>query len=547
MTQQSVLSGGDSRLTGVLAALSLVSDIGRGRPADEAMRACLVATALARAMGLSTGETSAIYYTALLRSVGCTATSHEYAALYGDDVAVRGRGDLIDARAPRETFTFLWEASAARTDVAHVRAFAAAVGRGRHVASDGARSDCEVGARMARRFGLDTAVEQGILGVFERWDGRGVPGGLAGEKISLPARFAAVAHAFVLFSASFGLPAAWEHVRRWSGGSLDPGIVDALVRHGEDVVSVLGVDDAWVAVVDGEPGPFRRMSSEQLEEIARAFGDGADLKSPWLHGHSSGVADLAGAAAAALGSPPEEVARVRRAGLLHDIGRAGISTRIWDKPGPLTTAEWEQVRLHPYHTERILGRAPALAPLARLAGMHHERLDASGYFRAAPAAMQDLAMRVLAAADVYHALIEERPHRPALRPDEAARALEAEALDSEAVRAVIEAAGETGRRRPRPSLPASASASSTCYACSFGAARRRKSRGSCSSRLRPSTPTCPTSTRRRPFRLAPGSRCSPWSTTSSARANPSPRLRESSEQSIPPLTPRFHTPTIKVR
>ena len=448
MSQRSVPSDGDSRLAGVLAALSLVSDIGRGRPADEAMRACLVATALARAMGLSTGEASAIYYTALLRSVGCTATSHEYAALYGDDVAVRGRGDLIDARAPRETFMFLWEASSARKDVTHIRAFAAAVGHGRQAASEGARSDCEVGARMARRFGLDTAVERGILAVFERWDGRGVPGGLSGETISLPARFAAVAHAFVLFSASLGLPEAWEQIRRWAGGSLDPGIVSALVQHRDEVVSALHVDDAWVAVVDAEPGPTRRMTGEQLDEVARAFGDAADLKSPWLHGHSSGVADLAGAAAAALGSPPMEVARVRRAGLLHDIGRAGISTGIWDKPGPLTTAEWEQVRLHPYHTERILGRAPVLAPLARLAGMHHERLDASGYFRAAPAGMQDLASRVLAAADVYHALTEERPHRSALRSDEAARALEAEALDGDAVHAVIEAAGETGRRRP---------------------------------------------------------------------------------------------------
>jgi HD-GYP domain-containing protein (c-di-GMP phosphodiesterase class II) len=177
-----------------------------------------------------------------------------------------------------------------------------------------------------------------------------------------------------------------------------------------------------------------------------------DLKSPWLHGHSSGVADLAAAAAAVLGRPADEIARIRRAGLFHDIGRAGISTQVWDKPGPLTTAQWEQVRLHPYHTDRILNRCPALAPLAGLASMHHERLDGSGYFRTAPAGMQDLAARVLAAADVYHALTEDRPHRPGFRPEEAARQLEAQALDREAVRAVIEAAG--GKASRRPSRPA---------------------------------------------------------------------------------------------
>lgn len=221
---------GEHRLAEILAALSLVSDMNRGRPAEEAMHACLVAVALARAVGVSEREAAAVYYTTLLRSVGCTATSHEYSALYGDDIAVRGNGDTIDPRATRETFAFLWEASAARTDMGHLRAFATVVAGGRQASREGARSDCEVGARMARRFGLDSAVEQGTLGVFERWDGRGVPQGLAGEQISQAARFAAVAYAFVMFAADLGAPRAWERVRRWAGGSLDPGLVDALGR-----------------------------------------------------------------------------------------------------------------------------------------------------------------------------------------------------------------------------------------------------------------------------------------------------------------------------
>jgi HD-GYP domain-containing protein (c-di-GMP phosphodiesterase class II) len=435
------------QLSGILAALSLISDMSRSRPAEEAMHACLVAVMLARSMGLSERDAAAVYYTTLLRSVGCTATSHEYSALYGDDLAPRGRGDAIDVQKPREVFPFLWRMSAAQTNTSHLRAFATVVAKGRQAAKDGARADCEVGARMAGRFGLDSMVQQGILGVFERWDGRGGPNGLAGEQISQAARFAAVAYAFVMFAADLGTKAACGRIQRWAGASLDPAIAGALSGDPDSAASLLEVADTWQAVVDAEPGAPRRVTEPQLDEIALAFADGLDLKSPWLHGHSSGVADLAATAAAGLGRPADEIARIRLAGLFHDIGRAGISTQIWDKPGPLTTAQWEQVRLHPYHTDRILSRCPALAPLAGLASMHHERLDGSGYFRAAPAATQDLAARVLAAADVYHALTEDRPYRPAFRPDEAARRLEAMALDGEAVRAVIEAAGGKASRR----------------------------------------------------------------------------------------------------
>lgn len=447
MGPKSPQATGEPRLAGILAALSLISDLSRSRPAEEAMNATLVAVMLARAKGLSEHDAAAVYYTTLLRSVGCTATSHEYSALYGDDLAARGQGDAIDVRNPREVFPFLWRMSSTQANTSHLRAFATVVGKGRQAASDGARADCEVGARMAGRFGLDPTVQQGILGVFERWDGRGGPNGLAGEQISQAARFAAVAYSFVMFAADVGPRAASGRIQRWAGASLDPSIVGALAGDLDSAASLLDVADTWRSVVDAEPGPHPTVTEAQLDEIALAFADGVDLKSPWLHGHSSGVANLAATAAAALGMPPDEIGRVRRAGLFHDIGRAGISTQIWDKPGPLTTAQWEQVRLHPYHTDRILNRCPSLAPLAGLASMHHERLDGSGYFRTAPAGMQDRAARVLAAADAYHALTENRPYRPAFPPDEAARQLEAQALDGEAVRAVIEAAGGKASRR----------------------------------------------------------------------------------------------------
>ena len=111
---------------------------------------------------------------------------------------------------------------------------------------------------------------------------------------------------------------------------------------------------------------------------------------------------------------------LRRAAFVHDIGRLGVSNAIWDKPGELTQSELERVRLHPYLTERMLSFSPALAPLGAIAGQHHERLDGSGYPRGLSGDAITPAGRILAAADVYHAMTEARPHRPALAAAEAA-------------------------------------------------------------------------------------------------------------------------------
>ena len=414
------------------------------------MRACIVATRLARSVGLSESEAAVVYYSTLLRSVGCTATSHEYAATFGgDDVTIRGAGDMADPTDPREVVTLLWGVARGNA-FQRVAGFAASATRAKAVTREGARADCEVGAQMVRRLGLGPSVEQALLHMFERWDGAGSPRKVEGDAIALPARLAAVAYAWVMFDDAGGPDYARATITRWSGRALDPSLVDAVVAQGDDLVGPGLTGDPWQEVVASEPGGPRELSPERLDDVARAFGDAADLKSPFLHGHSSGVAGLAEAAARAMGLPDTDVVAVRRAALLHDLGRVGVATGIWEKPGPLNRAEWEHVRLHPYHTERILSRAPAFAELAQTAGMHHERLDGSGYHRAAAAATLDVPARVLAAADVFHALTEARPHRAALTKREAARVLEGGHLDRDAVAAVIEAAGEIAAPRPAP-------------------------------------------------------------------------------------------------
>jgi HD-GYP domain-containing protein (c-di-GMP phosphodiesterase class II) len=208
-----------------------------------------------------------------------------------------------------------------------------------------------------------------------------------------------------------------------------------------------GAEEELDAELALEPGADR----DALERALRAAGDFADLKSPYTVGHSRGVAELARDAAAAAGLDADAQRRVLLAGLVHDIGRVGVSSLVWGKEGPLSRTEWEQVRLHPYTTERVLDRAESLREVVAIAAAHHERLDASGYHRGVPASVIAGPARLLAAADAFHAMTEPRPHRPALAPEQAAGQLRREArggrLDPDSVEAVLAAAGRPARRR----------------------------------------------------------------------------------------------------
>jgi HD-GYP domain-containing protein (c-di-GMP phosphodiesterase class II) len=422
---------------GVVAALSVASDLTRGHPPGEAMRACLLATELARRAGLDRARQGEVFYGTLLRFAGCAATSHEIAAAFGgDDVAVRARGDLIDPTVPAEAMRFLADLG---VDAGRLRALGGVAGVAR-LKAEGARADCEVGATLAGRLRLPEAVIGSVRDAFERFDGHGVPAGRAGDEITEPARFAAVGYAAVMFEAVAGEAAATETVARWSGRALDPAVAAVFLDAPAELLRISAPDDLWGAVVGAEPEPRRLFPDEAaLDEALAGFGDAADLKSPWFTGHSRGVARLARAAAERL--RPADATLVYRAALVHDLGRVAVPAGVWERPGPMRAEDWELVRLHPYHTGRILARSPLLAPLGQVASRHHERLDGSGYPAGVRTSELDGAACLLAAADVLHALGEPRPHRPALDPPHASRIMSGLSLDRDAVRAVLDAAG----------------------------------------------------------------------------------------------------------
>jgi HD-GYP domain-containing protein (c-di-GMP phosphodiesterase class II) len=439
------------RLLGLLGGLSVATDLGTGAPLEASLKRCVLAARLARAAGCADADAHDVVYVSLLQHLGCTAYSHEVADAFGDDIAAIHAGFLTNWTDSRDLFRTFVPHVAAATGRSKARVLATMAKSGPRVDRDGPAATCEVARDAARRLNLPGSVQECLFHVQSRWDGEGYPA-TAGQDIPFATRVMQVASVATLFCVPAGPDRALEEVRRRSGSYLDPDVGACLTR---DLMEDLADLDAYDDVLASEPDPARLVDPGAVAHVTQTFGDIVDLKSPWLHGHSSAVADLAAEAAQTLGSGPAEVSTIRIAGHLHDLGRIGVSSRIWDKSGPLSTAERAQVDLHPWHTEQILARVPALAEAALIAGQHHERLDGSGYHRRAMAAQLAMPSRVLAASDRYRTLVEDRPHRPAAAPAEAASALQADVrsggLDGDAVAAVLEAAGHLRTvRRARP-------------------------------------------------------------------------------------------------
>jgi len=434
------------RLADLLAALSLTTDLAMGQPPEKAIRACVLATEIARHLNVSESEVACVYYTTLLKHLGCTATLHEEVALFGPgDTDMRRVAERTDETQPRELLAFL--RTVGRGSGPDRLTYLARTVTGKETSGAIFRAICEVATQMADRLRLGDDVRGALYQTIERWDGKGAPRGLAGDDIALASRIAEPATQAVIFHREGGVDAALAMMDRRSGSWFDPSVVDAFRAVGPKSLQRLEEDDPWEAVIEAEPEPVRTAEAGRLHEVAEAFADMTDLKTTFTLGHSSGVADLAADGARRLGSDDPD--SVRLAALLHDLGRTAVGTGVWEKRGRLSSTEWEQVRLHPYHTERILARSTALEPLARVAAMHHERQDGSGYHRGASAAETPVSARLIGAADAYQAMTQRRPHRQALGADEAAAVLAEQGrdgrFDPECVRAVLEAAG---RSRP---------------------------------------------------------------------------------------------------
>jgi HD-GYP domain-containing protein (c-di-GMP phosphodiesterase class II) len=438
-------------LTEVLAALSLTTDLGSGFAPEKGLRVCLVGMAVGGQADIRDGELADLFQSTLLLALGCTAFATENAGYFDDDLAFQRAMHGLDVTDPASLSSFGSWANEDRAATLRARFIEIAPTVGPQATAAACEASRSLGAKLGLRPNSIAALDH----VHERWDGHGLPGLCGGEDLPLIARVMHLAEQAVIAHGAAGPRAAVATVAGRAGGHLDPALAELVLSDPEPLVAALSAADPMTAVVEAEPPPKVRVSPDELDGLAEAFGDLADLKCRFTLGHSRGVASLADAAASLSGLADDARRRLRRAALVHDVGRTSVSTGTWERQGPLSAGELDLVRLHAYWSERVLERSGALVELAPLAGSHHERVDGSGYHRCVAGAALSRESRLLAAADVLHALGEGRPHRPAHGSEAAAHILSLEAkegrLDPEAVAAVIEAAG---RPRPRREWPA---------------------------------------------------------------------------------------------
>jgi HD-GYP domain-containing protein (c-di-GMP phosphodiesterase class II) len=355
--------------------------------------------------------------------VGCHTDAYEQAKWFGDDIALKRDGYHYDLGRPVDLVTFAWHTvGRGRPPLERFKIWLELPLAVRRSAMVDLRNHWLAADELASRLGLGEPVRRSLRESFERWDGKGF-GGSRGEEIRLTSRVVCLADVVTAYYEQGGENAAVQVAWQRSGTQFDPALVELFCANAAEVLSGLDGPSQWAQVIDAEPTLARVMTGPEFDAALEAMADFIDLKSPYTLGHSRSVADLSGAAARVLGLPDEDCVAVRRAGLVHDLGRLGVPNSIWDKHGPLTRSEMERVRLHPYLSERMLSSADALAPLAAIAVEHHERLDGSGYPRGLNHASISVAGRVLGAADCYAASTEPRPHRAQLAPEEAAAAL----------------------------------------------------------------------------------------------------------------------------
>jgi HD-GYP domain-containing protein (c-di-GMP phosphodiesterase class II) len=410
------------RLSEVLGALSYALDLTEGQPAGHCLRSCWIGVQVARALRATPRQLHDTYYTILLKDLGCSSNAARICQLYlVDDRTFKKDFKTVGDSLP-QVLRFVLSHTGMKADLAaRFRAIVNVMQNGGEIANELIEARCQRGAQIARMMRFSDGVADAIASLDEHWDGGGRPSGLRGEAIPLESRLALLAQVVDVFFVSEGRRAALKEVRRRAGSWFDPRIVAAFESVAADPSfwDMLESPSLHQTVLALEPAEAAtECDDEYLDQIAAGFAQIVDSKSPYTYGHSERVAVFSDMIAEQMGHSAQERRLIKRAALLHDIGKLAVSNTILDKPGKLDETEWIEMRGHAAQSEIILARVPAFADMARVGGAHHERLDGKGY----PRQLTDVSIcpmtRIISTADVFDALTADRPYRAAMRvPD----------------------------------------------------------------------------------------------------------------------------------
>lgn len=406
------------QLADLISALSHALDITEGQPPGHCVRCCWIGMHIGRSLGLDDGQLWDLYYTLLLKDLGCSSNAARICELYlADDLAFKRDFKTVGDSLP-QVLNFVLKHTGLKAGLAErFRSVLTIFRDGSEIARELIATRCQRGAEIARLLRFPERVAAGIYSLDEHYNGQGKPDGLAGETIPLAARIALLAQVVDVFHTAGGAAAAQEEVRQRSGSWFDPALVAAFERVAAEAGfwATLASPEVNAAILALEPASHVvALDDDYLDDIAAAFGQVVDSKSPYTSGHSARVALYTDMIAETLGLSPERRRWLKRGALLHDVGKLGVSNSVLDKPGKLDADEWAAVQAHAAYTEAILSRIGAFAELARVAAAHHERLDGKGYPRGLSAAEISLETRIITTADIFDAITAERPYRGAI-------------------------------------------------------------------------------------------------------------------------------------
>jgi HD-GYP domain-containing protein (c-di-GMP phosphodiesterase class II) len=404
-------------LSELLGALSHALDLSEGQPAGHCVRCSRIGVAIGREIGLGEDEIVELYYALLLKDLGCSSNAARICELYlTDDLSFKQDFKLIDGSLP-QALRFVLSHTGLKAGLAErFRAIVNIFQNGGEIARELIETRCHRGADIARKMRFSEPVAEGIKNLDEHWDGGGKPLGLAGTAIPTYSRLALLAQVVDVFYIANGPEAALREARNRSGTWFDPDLVAAFERVAAQPAfwDMLGAEDGLAALPQLPQQSSVPIDDDYLDDIAAAFAQVVDSKSPYTHGHSERVTLFTDMIAEQLEFTAERRRWLKRAALLHDIGKLGVSNAILDKPGKLDEAEWEVMRMHSAHSEAILSRIGAFGELAPIAGAHHERLDGKGYPRGLAGDQICLDTRIITTADIFDALTADRPYRAAM-------------------------------------------------------------------------------------------------------------------------------------
>lgn len=444
----------------VLGAFSLASDFAMGLQAEHGVRSCYIAMRLAAQLGLPPQDRADLYYTELLKDAGCTTWTSQLATFWLADEIVAKR-DLQFHRDPQDPLDVMaWMAkyiAAGGPLATRAGHFASVLAGSKEFMREGFASTCLVARRIAERLGMPPPVQNALMHVFEQWDGKGMPSGAVREAIPVISRIVLFTSFLEVFHRAEGREGARRVALAKRGKAFDPGIVDAFMALAGDEDFWQGLEDERVAerVASLEPdgSRHRTLGSEKLLDVALAFADYADMKSPHLAGRSRRVAETAERIARAMSLPEDQIATIRIAALTRDIGIVAVPSFVLGKrDAQRTPAEREQIRLHPYHSQRILAKVPAFVAVSNVVAAHHERVDGAGYFRGLAGTQMPLGARIVAVADRFDELTHDTPEGPALASEAALATMRTESgthLAPEAVEALLSVMGGPAQGRHR--------------------------------------------------------------------------------------------------